>query len=515
MFWADKLVEDLKDKKDFWVDDMATPSGRAHIGTFRGAILHDVAARVLREADKKGKYTFITNDMDPMDGIPSYLDSKMYEKYMGLPMYRVPAPEGEGNFSDYYMEQLYALMRAIGCEFEPMKDSDEYNSGKFDGVIKTALDNADKIREIYKKVSGSDKGKDWIPFQPICEKCGKIGTTRSYAWDGKLVTYRCEENMVLWAKGCGYEGTITPYSGTGKLPWKVEWPAHWAALGINVEGEGKDHSSAGGSRDLANHLCKEVFMIKPPYDLPYEHIIFGGRKMSKSKGIGISAQEVYESLAPEIIRFLMIHHIDRTVDLNLSGMVIPALYDEYDKAHQAYKGEIDFPDLAKTYLYSQIKPNFNNGFKAKFSKIAHAVQMPNIDINEWAEKEKGSKLNPRELDELEDRIKFARLWLEKYAPDDFKFILKNEFPKVELSPEQITFLRELARIFSSKKSWTGEEIQNEIYSLVKDLNLSSKSMFVAIYRIFLGKDSGPQAAWILASLDYEFVKKRLLESQTI
>lgn len=320
MFWADKIAEDLKDRKDLlWVDDMVTPSGKAHVGSLRGAILHDVIYKTLKNSGKRVKYTLFSNDFDPMDGLPVYLDKKKYQKYMGVPMFMIPAPEGKGAFSDFYFDDFVELLHGLDCKIEPIKDSIEYKRGAYDKVIKIALDNADTIRELYKEVSGSEKPKDWYPFQPICEKCGKIGTTRVYDWDGEKVSYICEKNMVEWAKGCGYKGEITPFGGTGKLTWKVEWPAKWAALGINIEGEGKDHASAGGSRDLANHLCKEIFKIEPPYDLPYEHIIFGGKKMSKSKGIGISAKDVSGTVAPELIRFIMIRNPNRVIDLNLKA----------------------------------------------------------------------------------------------------------------------------------------------------------------------------------------------------
>jgi lysyl-tRNA synthetase class 1 len=516
MFWADKLVDDLKDKKSFWVDDMATPSGKAHVGTLRGAILHDVAARALRSTNKPTKYTFVTNDMDPMDGLPSYLDENIYKKYMGLPMFKIPAPEGDGNFSDYYMKDLYDLMKLLGCQFTPICDSDEYLKGTFDKSIKIALDNADKIREIYKKVSGSDKGDDWIPFQPICENCGKIGTTRSYAWDGKKVSYRCEENMVEWASGCGHEGEVSPFSGTGKLLWKVEWPAHWAALGINVEGEGKDHSSAGGSRDLANHICRDIFKIDPPYDLPYEHIVYMGKKMSKSKVVGVSAREVYESLSPEIIRFLMIRHPDRVIDLDISGMVLPSLYDEYDKAASAYRGDVDFPDLAKAFMYSQYIPDYNKGYRPRFTKLAHALQMPGVDIQKWAAEDKGEPLGKVESADLLVRIKFADIWLSRYAPDEFKFVICNKLPKIHLMDNQKVFLKELAKTFEEKSAWNSQELYVQ-FGVVMDsmrargIEIKPIECFRAIYQIFLGKESGPVAADLLSNLDHGFVLKRLYE----
>jgi lysyl-tRNA synthetase class 1 len=510
MSWIHDLVENFKEEKgEILVDDMATPSGIPHVGTFRGAVIHDVAAKALKKSGHKVKYIFYSNDYDPMDGLPGYLDEKIYRQHMGKPFYAIPAPDGKGNLGQYFIKELYEMMGGLGCEFTPMRDSEGYQSGKYDGVIKVALDNASLIRKIYKEISGSDKGDDWIPFSPICEKCGKIGTTRAYAWDGKEVSYRCEENMVDWAVGCGYEGKVSPYKGTGKLPWKIEWPAKFAALGIKVEGEGKDHSSAGGSRDLANALCKKVFKVNPPYDLPYEFIIFKGKKMSKSKGVGISAREVFSALPPELIRFILTRNINRVVDLDLDGMVIPSLYDEYDRAHQAQLGELDFPDLAAVYELSQISDKYNNGYKMKFSKVAHAIQIPKIDIRKLAEEEKGSKLTDLEIAELNERVKYAKIWLDKFAPDNFKFQILDVMPKIKLSDEQRIIINSLKVKYEQKENWDGEELQSAIFSLKEELGAQPKDIFGAIYALFIGKDSGPQEGFLLASLDRDFVLKRL------
>lgn len=513
MFWIDDLVKNFKGYKgEIIVDDMATPSGTPHVGTLRGAIIHDVAAKALKKSGLKAKYTFFSNDYDPMDGLPSYLDAKKYKKHMGEPFFKIPAPNGKGNLGDYFIEELFTMMKELGCEFQPLKDSDGYQSGQYDEVIKIALDNAEKIRKIYKKVSGSEKPKDWIPFQPICEKCGKIGTTRAYAWDGKEVSYKCEENMVDWAQGCGHKGKVSPFGGTGKLPWKVEWPAKFAALGIRVEGEGKDHSSAGGSRDLANALCKEIFNVEPPYDLPYEHIIFKGRKMSKSKGVGISAREVCEVLPPEIIRFVMIRNINKVIDLDLDGMAVANIYSDYDRSHQAYIKKIDFPNLAKIYELSQIKEKFNNGYKMRFTKVAYAVQIPNVDIYKMAEEEKGSKLDNLEKEELEERIKYAKIWIDKFAPETFKFTIKEQMPKVELSESQKTALGSLLKKIGSADKWNGEALQHIIFKVKEETKLAPKEIFSAIYLIFIGRDSGPQAGFLLSSLDRKFVQNRIKEA---
>ena len=145
-----------------------------------------------------------------------------------------------------------------------------YLSGKMNDSIRRALESADEIRKIYKDVSKSEKDNDWLPLNVVCESCGKIGTTKTHSFDGKMVKYTCLPDMVTWAKGCGHEGEISPFDGNAKLPWKVEWAAKFKTYGVHIEGAGKDHSTKGGSRDIANKISRDVFEYKSPFDIPYE-----------------------------------------------------------------------------------------------------------------------------------------------------------------------------------------------------------------------------------------------------
>ena len=63
-----------------------------------------------------------------------------------------------------------------------------------------------------------------------------------------------------------------------------------------------------------------------------------------------------------------------------------------------------------------------------------------------------------------------------------------------------------------EKRWTGEEFQTQIYELGKALGLNGKQSFAAIYLSLIGKDHGPKAAWLILSLDKEFVQKRFNET---
>ena len=71
MHWADKIAKEVIDSKKYkpyWVDDMFTPSGYAHIGSLRGPLMHDFMNRALKDAEQKTEFTYVFNDFDTIDG---------------------------------------------------------------------------------------------------------------------------------------------------------------------------------------------------------------------------------------------------------------------------------------------------------------------------------------------------------------------------------------------------------------------------------------------------------------
>lgn len=505
MFWADALAEKLK-KRNLpleWVDDMKTPSGKVHVGALMGVVIHDLVFKSLKDKGIKANYTYVFENHDPMDDIPSYLDRSKYEKYLGMPLFKIPSPvEGYNDFAEYYAMDFRNTFNAIGSDPEILWTKDLYTSGKMNKGIKLVLDNASEVRKIYMEMYKKEIAKDWYPFQVYCEKCGKVSTTRVYNWDGENVWYRCLVNGTNWTKGCGFEGKTSPYSDEkgmkGKMPWKVEWAAKWQAIGVTVEGAGKDHMSRGGSHDLSSLVCERVLKYPVPYPVAYEFMLIGGKKMSSSKGRGFSASDMLEILPPELIRFLIVK-MDIKQQTNFDPTekdTIPHLFDEYQKAADAYFNKGD-KDLARIFELSKIgqvkKPS-----SIRFSVLAQWVQMPNM-----ADKIK--------KEDAEVWAKYARVWLEKYAPESEKFFVQQSLPQdaKNLSVKQKDLLKRIAE--EMDKKWDAEEFQTRIYNIGKELDLKGKETFAAIYSSLLGKDHGPKAAWLILSLDKEFVKKRFNE----
>lgn len=538
--WLDKVVEGIGkwqakyDVKQLHVDDMKTPSGRVHTGALRGVLLHDLVAQVLRQKGLDPKNTYVFNDMDPMDGLPAYLDEKVFSQHMGKPLYRIPKPDLEKcgidlsqasaaeledlrqakNFAEIYAFDFIHAFRSLGCTQEIVWSHELYESGAMDEQIRLALDSVAKMRVIYQDVAKYTLPESWYPFQVICPVCGKLGTTLVTDWDGQEVTFECQSNKVTWAKGCGHTGKISPFGGTGKLLWKVDWPAHWATMGVNVEGAGKDHSSAGGSRDMANAQCEQVFKITVPFNIPYEWILIRGAKMSSSKGVGTSAREFTKLFPPTVGRFLFAsRNYEQVIDFDPQTMAIPDLFDEYDQgARIAWQVESGDQRLARAFELSQIGQAQSQSFLPRFRDVALWMQYPDKNLEEEFAKVKGSQLNELEKTLLQERVSYAQIWLDNYAPSEYQLRPKTEMPAEaqNLTAEQKAFLLELRDLLDQQKDLPPADLQQAIFDLAKN-SLGPRKAFESIYLMLLGKKAGPRAAWLLRFMDQELLKKRFEE----
>lgn len=517
MYWADEIAETILTRRPaksiYRVHDYKTPSGRIHVGALRGVVVHGIVARALEARGQKVSYVYGFDDFDPMDGFPVYLPES-FRQYMGMPLSAIPSPEpGFASFADYYAQEFTAVFRAMGFEPTILSMTEVYKSGQMNEAVRIALDNAAAVRKVYKEISGAERGEDWYPLSVVCPNCGKIGTTRTYAWDGELVSFRCEPTMVKWAQGCGHEGQISPFNGNAKLLWKVDWAAKWFLLQEDFETAGKDHMTKNGSFDVASAICRQAYNAEPPIgrEFPYEWLLIGGKKMSSSKGVGASAKEVAEVLPGQLLAFLFSStKPNRHLDFNLDGNTLPLLYDDYDRAIQAYNQD-PASDLAKTIEYIKPAEQVVPTYTMRFSKVAFLSQMPNIDLWQMAEAEKGSPLSPEDRAELTERLTFAQRWLADFAPEEMRFTLQTTLPAITLTDAQKQFLQSI-RDFMVSNQPDGVQLHEQIHALKTELNLPPKEAFGVIYQLFLAKDSGPQAGWFLAALDRDFVLERLSQA---
>lgn len=493
MFWVDKLLENIKGPQV--IEDAWTPSGIVHMGSLKGPVIHDAIFKALRQKGVEAKYIFGFDDLDPIDGLPENLKAT-HEQYMGIPISNVPAPDGNGTFGDYYGNKFKALFDSLDIKPEIYKTSEVYKSGKFDKAIKIVLDNVEKVRQVYADTYKKEISKEWFPLQVVCPNCGKLGTTKVTEWDGQEVKYECSPTLVKWAQGCGSTGKISPFGGNAKMPWKVEWASCWYTFGVTIEGAGKDHASAGGSYDIAMQIIDKVFGRPKPLKFGYEFFLTGGKKMSSSKGLGLTGEELLEILTPQAARFLMIKtKPEQAVEFDPRSLdVIPRIYSDYQAASKSEDDDqraFELSQIGETEKVPQLS----------FLSLIQLVQMPNVD----------NKIKEQDLSYW---APYARRWVEKYAPEKIKFSVQENLPAQAktLTQNQKEFLGKKL-LPEIDKSQDADEYQQNIYEWAKEFDLSSAEAFEAIYKSLIGKDHGPKAAWLIFE-HKDLVKKRFKEILT-
>jgi lysyl-tRNA synthetase, class I len=522
MDWADELAASVSGPQV--VNDSKTPSGTVHVGSLRGPVILDVIVRALRANGTPTTYLYGVDDMDAMDA-QALLTPDAIERYMGVPLARIPdqEPDGHDSYARHHAGVFIDTFSGLGIRPDRYYWMSEiYPTGDLDPFIRLALDRANIVRDVYRRVANVRHPDTWHPIGVVCENCGRVGTTIVTKWDGERVYYECRPDLVTWATGCGHAGWVSPFGGRAKLPWNLEWAAQWSLFGVTIEPCGKDLSTAGGSRDRSDAIAREVFEREPPLNVAYEFLNIGGRKMSTSKGRGAAAHEIVDVVPPEQIRFLFLRQRpNQVIEFDPEGSdAIPRLFDEFDRfadatAGRDVRGDLP-PGFDRIFAYSLLSPDADfeaeaAAFRPAFGHLALLVQIPGIDLRARIEAEKGSPLTPRELEILDIRATAARRWLEAYAPESARFVVQRDAVPAEagdLHADQRRFLARLPERAASDTPDSGDSWQSLIFDTARAEDVPPRRAFEAIYLAFLGRPNGPRAGWLLASLDPAFVRDR-------
>jgi lysyl-tRNA synthetase class 1 len=534
MFWADDIAaraaaagQASGSGAPIVVNDSKTPSGTVHVGSLRGPVIHDEIWRALRRAGHDAVYRYGVDDLDPMDS-QALLTPDAVDRYMGVPLAHVPAPAGSGaaSYARHFVGELFlGTFEPLGLHPEVYWMSDVYAAGDMDRFIRAALDGAETIRTIYRDVSHVDKEPGWLPLSVICTTCGRVGTTIATDWDGDTVAFECRPDLVTWATGCGTVGRVSPFGGTAKLPFNVDWAVKWSLFDIALEGCGKDLATAGGSRDRSDAIARQVFDREPPINVPYEFINIGGKRMSTSRGTGVPAHEITAVMPPDELRLLFVRHRPNVAfEFDpIQTDAVPRQVDEFDRlaaatAGRPVRGELP-ADADRIFAASLVDAEADvsaeaGAFRPPFAHLALLVQLPGVDVEERVAAENGSPLNARERTILAERTRAVRAWLDTYAPDAARIEVQHSgVPEAvrALTDDQRGFLAALVDEVADlpDEQWTGEALQAAVFATAKEREIGAGAGFAALYAAFLGRSSGPRAGWLLASLDRSFVVERL------
>lgn len=501
MHWADVVAEKLLKKgKKHVISSGITPSGPIHLGSMREILTADAIVRAVNEKGGDAKLIYIADNADPLRKVYPFLDSDTYEKYVGMPLAEIPAPDGNGSYDQYFLRPFFKSLEIVGVFPEVVKNYNSYKLGKFAECTKLFVDNKDQTREILEKVSGRQLPKKWFPWTFL--------DTDGTLTDGEVVNLEWPE--VTFLNKNGNKVTNDMSKGEGKLPWRLDWPAKWKILNVTFEAFGKDHATKGGSYDTGKKLSEKILASETPLDLVYEWIHLKGKgAMHSSTGLVVSAEEMLTIAPPEVIRWIVMRpqpnrHIDFDPGLGLLNMV-----DRYDKTEQEYYGGKLEENDNRAFELSQIQEI--NKEKPNHLPYKHLVTLAQskTKLDEIIEALRRTG-EVSEIDEvkLKERVECIKQWILKYAPESVIFEIQNRKLELNFDDDQKKCILLLSKKIK-KIEWTPESIHNSFYELQEETQIPSKVFFKVMYNILLNKDRGPRLGFFLATMDKEFVLERL------
>lgn len=508
-FWIDRIAKEVverEEKLNRGIKIIRTESGYGasgipHVGSMADAARAYGISLGIEDIGIKNEHITFSDSFDGLRKVPTGMPIWL-EKHIGQPVSNIPDPFGDchKSFADHMNSLFVDALKMVGIKFKFISSADFYKNRGLNEQIEKILKNSQKVGEIIKNITGQEKYLKQLPYFPVCEFCGKVNTTRAYKLENKKVFYKCDQDFVgenkvtgkkIVVKGCGHESSIDYTKSSGKLAWKVDFAARWAALQICFEAYGKDIAESVKVNDA---VCKEILGFEPPIHIMYELFLQkGGKKISKSSGNVFTPQVWLNYGTPQSLLLLMFKRFQGTRELDVTD--IPKYMDEvnqitkiYYKMEEADAREIS--NLSRLFEYVNfLKPPKKMGPSIPYSVMAEIAKiLPEKSQSEFAIEKlsefgylKG-KISDSTKRFVAERLEFAKRWV-----SDFE---KPEFLKIEVKGGNKKAIEDLIKAIEDAKN--GEDLQNKIFNIASMNNVKPMALFRAVYRVILGSDRGPR-----------------------
>ena len=147
-------------------------------------------AKANRDKLQSERLGFTADDRDPLRKLPRTLadldgnlvdlgdvDAGALGRNLGVPYTDVPDPFGCcDSYGDHFATIIQQSADAIDVPIDLVSTTGMYESGELEGVTRRLLENRERAREVLSTYQ--DKvDADYVPFNPICEECGKVTET--------------------------------------------------------------------------------------------------------------------------------------------------------------------------------------------------------------------------------------------------------------------------------------------------------------------------------------------------
>ncbi len=521
VFWAENIADRIVKREKFrftgervpslkkWVvKSSSSLSGVIHIGNLSDVVRSEAVFRALGERGFPVEFIYVMEDMDPLRKVPNGVPDS-FSEHIGRPVRDVPDPFGcHDSYAEHFSSNFFdVLPRFLDSDPEIFSMLGEYRKGSFNESIKLLMSRIPGLREILNRYRSEPLADDWVPWKPICEKCGKLQTTRVTGFDGVSVDYVCEDYSFesTVAKGCGHEGKSSLLSESGKMPWKSEWAVQWKHWGVCSEGAGKEYESSNSSFWTNTEIVEKILGFPAPEPIFYEYLMIDSKKISASKGNVIYPSEWLEVARPETLRLIFLKKLMKSRSFSWGS--VPNLELEVDRLVENPNKLLCFVEMdSKRVLFPQ-KLDYSTAmflgqlFENNRDALGMLVHMGALTGKE-SEQEKAG---------LEERLCLAREFAKRHLPEQERI----SFAPLEKVP--VGFIGSGARALFPKTAdlvegaGSAEELQSNVFLLAKESNVSQGELFSSLYKAILGKPRGPKFGTLAFAFGLKKVAERLRE----
>ncbi|MDE0761223.1 MAG: lysine--tRNA ligase [Planktomarina sp.] len=466
------------------------PSGLPHIGTFGEVARTSMVIKAFQLLSEiPTRLVCFSDDLDGMRKVPSNVpNSESLVEYLQLPLTSVPDPFGEyESFGHHNNAMLKRFLDTFGFEYEFISATEFYRSGKFDKILLRAVEKYDEIMEVMLASLREERQRTYSIFLPIHPSTGRVMYVpmKSVSSENGTITFDTED---------GTEMTLPVTGGNVKLQWKPDFGARWAALGVDFEMYGKDHSTNTPIYDKISHILGHTAPEHFSYELFLDE---NGQKISKTSGNGVSIDEWLRYASTESLSYFM--YLKPKTAKRMHFDVIPKAVDEYHQQLRAYETQDDKARLSNPVWHIHGGDVPKSGMVVPFSMLLNLASVVGAENKGqlWGFiKRYASDAAPDTNTDLDAAVEFSV----RYYND---FVKPTKTYRAPSNLESEALVELLDGLKTWNKGLDPDALQSLVFSCGRERFDPMRDWFKALYEVLLGASQGPRFGGFLALLGIE------------
>jgi lysyl-tRNA synthetase class 1 len=281
---------------------------------------------------------------------------------------------------------------------------------------------------------------------------------------------------------------------------------------------------------VGEHLVKEIFGGEMPLHFGYSFVgtSGGSSKMSSSTGSAPTPSDALEIFEAPLVRWLYARRRPEQSFTVAFGDEVGRVYEEWDALTRRVNDGTAEP--AQTANYVRASSTADGKLPVTAKPMPFRTLASIFDITAGDEEQELRILRdltpeaPIEtLDEVRPRLDCAQAWATKYAPDEARTRVREE-PDTALLNSLTEPDRRALRLLTDQMTdnWSLAGVTTLVYGIPKlirglpldapptpELKVAQREWFKMVYRLLIGKDTGPRLPTLLLALGQDRARRLL------